>query len=98
MSDKKLLMHVLRTVRDTHKEKKYGICGEVMHRLKKYYMVSSEFSNKGPSYPARCKAVTRVQTVLYKRMVKWPNGWFGGDDRYSKWAAQRNESEKTIHG
>ena len=82
MSDTRLLLHILKKVRDTKQKRKYGICGEVMHRLKKYYMVSSEFSNKGPSYPARCKAVTRVQTVLYKQMVQWPGGWYSEDDRY----------------
>lgn len=44
MSDNKLLLHVLRTVRDTHKEKKCG--GEVIRRLKKWYMVGRGFSDK----------------------------------------------------
>lgn len=82
MSDNKLLLHVLRTVRDTHKEKKYGICGEVIRRLKKWYMVGRGFSDKGPHYKERCDAVTRVQTALYKLMVQWPDGWYSEDDRY----------------
>ena len=82
MSDSKLLLHVLKEIRDTNKEKKYGICGEVIHSLKKYYMVGHGFSDKGPNYSERCKAVTRVQTVLYKLMVQWPGGWYGEDDRY----------------
>lgn len=82
MSDNKLLLHVLKKVRDTKQTRVYGICGEVFRRLKKYYMVGRGFSDKGPHYKERCDAVTRVQTVLYKLMVQWPNGWYSEDDRY----------------
>ena len=82
MSDSKLLLHILKKVRSTKQTRAYGICGEVIHSLKKYYMVGHGFSDKGPNYSERCEAVTRVQTVLYKLMVQWPGGWYGEDDRY----------------
>ena len=82
MSDNKLLLHILKKVRDTKQTRAYGICGEVIHSLKKYYMVGRGFSDKEPNYSERCGAVTRVQTVLYKLMVQWPGGWYGEDDRY----------------
>ena len=82
MSDNKLLLHVLKKIRDTKQTREYGICGEVIHRLKKWYMVGHGFSDKGPNYSERCEAVTRVQTVLYKLMVQWPGGWYSEDDRY----------------
>lgn len=82
MSDNKLLLHILRTVRDTKQKRKYGICGEVMHRLKKWYMVGRGISTKSHNYSERCDAVVRVQTELYKLMVQWPSGWYSEDDRY----------------
>ena len=82
MSDNKPLLHILKKIRDTNKKKKYGICGEVIRRLKKWYMVGHGFSDKSPNYSERCEAVTRVQTVLYKLMVQWPGGWYSEDDRY----------------
>lgn len=82
MSDSKLLLHILKKIRDTQQARTYGICGEVIKRLRKYYMVGRGFSDKGPNYSERCDAVVRVQTVLYKLMVQWPQGMHSEDDRY----------------
>ena len=82
MSDSKLLLHILKKVRDTQQKREYGVCGEVQKRIKKYYMVGRNFSNKIPDYEERCDAVVRMQTTLYKLMVKWPQGMFSEDDRY----------------
>ena len=82
MSDNKLLLHILKKIRDTQQARTYGICGEVQKRLKKYYMVGRGFSDKGPHYQERCDAVARVQTTMYKLMVQWPNRRISEDDRY----------------
>lgn len=82
MSDNKLLLHILKKIRDTQQARTYGICGEVIKRLKKYYMVGRGFSDKGPNYSERCDAVVRVQTALYRLMVRWPEGFYSEDDRY----------------
>lgn len=37
---------------------------------------------QNPDYEERCDAVVRMQTTLYKLMVKWPQGMFSEDDRY----------------
>lgn len=82
MSDNKLLLHILKKVRDTQQKREYGICGEVQKRLKKYYMVGRGFSDKGPDYPKRCNAVVREQGILGQLMLKWPDGLHSEDNRY----------------
>ena len=82
MSDSKLLLHILKKIRDTKQTRAYGICGEVHKRLQKYYMVGREFSNKGPNYSERCNAVIRAQGALGRLIAKWPDGLYNEDNRY----------------